>query len=59
MKPLGRKSIKFPSKRDVHPGKGYVNWWENEVAPCKRRDRQEAKRDIRKEIDGNSNNIQS
>lgn len=28
MKPEGRKIITFPGKRDVHPRKGYVNWWE-------------------------------
>lgn len=33
MKPLGReKKIKgFNGKRDVHPRKGYVNWWEAEM----------------------------
>jgi hypothetical protein len=29
MKPLGRKHIKFPNKVDIHPGRGYVNWWES------------------------------
>ncbi len=29
MKPEGRKMINFPAKRDCHPRKGYVNWWEN------------------------------
>lgn len=32
MKPYGReKNLKGgkPWKTDVHPGKGYVNWWEN------------------------------
>lgn len=29
MKPEGRKIINFPNKRDCHPKKGYVNWWEN------------------------------
>ena len=29
MKPEGRKKINFPAKRDNHPRKGYVNWWEN------------------------------
>lgn len=29
MKPYGReKKIRFSSKRDCHPKKGYVNWWE-------------------------------
>ena len=28
MKPEGRKVVKFPCKRDVHPQKGWINWWE-------------------------------
>lgn len=29
MKPYGRlHNVKFPSKTDCHPPKGYVNWWE-------------------------------
>ena len=29
MKPLGQKHVQFPNaKHDVHPPKGYVNWWE-------------------------------
>lgn len=30
MKPLGIRPVRFNSKRDVHPPKGYVNWWEKE-----------------------------
>lgn len=29
MKPEGHKIMNFPNKRDCHPRKGYVNWWEN------------------------------
>lgn len=29
MKQEGLKHISFPGKRDVHPKKGFVNWWEN------------------------------
>lgn len=31
MKPwqLGKKVSHFPSKRDVHPKKGWRNWWED------------------------------
>ena len=30
MKPYGRKgSVNFPGKRDCHPRKGYINWWED------------------------------
>ena len=28
MKHEGRKTVKFPEKRDVHPKKGWINWWE-------------------------------
>ena len=33
MRPEGRKMVKFPAKRDVHPKKGWVNWWET-IAKC-------------------------
>lgn len=30
MKPFGRgKRVHFPSKKDSHPPKGYINWWED------------------------------
>ena len=30
MKPYGLgNKIKFPAKRDVHPKKGWKNWWED------------------------------
>ncbi len=28
MKPEGRKTVKYTEKRDFHPKKGWVNWWE-------------------------------
>ena len=29
MKPYGLGSkIRFPHKKDCHPRKGYINWWE-------------------------------
>lgn len=31
MKPLGQKPVRFPNKTDVHPPKGFVNWWESEI----------------------------
>jgi hypothetical protein len=31
MKPLGQHPVRFPSKTDCHPPKGYVNWWEGEI----------------------------
>ena len=33
MKPEGLKVVTFPSKRDAHPKKGFINWWEN-IACC-------------------------
>ena len=36
---------------DNHPKKGYVNWWEVELGDIdKGRERQEAKRNIKKEL---------
>ncbi len=29
MRPYGRhKRMNFPHKKDCHPKKGYINWWE-------------------------------
>lgn len=28
MKPEGRKKVTAKWKRDTHPRKGYMNWWE-------------------------------
>lgn len=34
MKPYGRlKTVKFHCKRDNHPPKGWINWWED-MAEC-------------------------
>jgi hypothetical protein len=38
MTPYGRhKKVRFPSKTDCHPKKGYINWWETvcDVIPRK------------------------
>jgi hypothetical protein len=38
MRPYGRhKKVRFPSKTDYHPKKGYINWWEDvcDVIPRK------------------------
>lgn len=35
---------------DIHPPKGYINWWENTRFICKKRDRQLAKKEIEFEI---------
>jgi len=51
MKPLGRRSVRFPSKRDCHPPKGHVNWWEVEndtTKNGKKRDRRQSKKGIEK-----------
>lgn len=53
MQPLGRKPCKFPSKRDCHPKKPNVNWWEFEICSdgSNKSHRQKSKRKIIKEID--------
>ena len=48
MKPEGRKKVKFPAKRDNHPKKGWINWWENIADLISRNTR---KQKIRKEIE--------
>jgi len=56
MKPYGRdKKIKGgkPWKVDVHPKKGYVNWWEN---MCDYLTRTAIKRGWKKEIDNDLSN---
>ena len=45
MKPMGRRKVKFPCKRDVHPGKGWRNWWESMHLPSKGSERQKQKRE--------------
>ena len=39
MKPLGRAYFKQPerAKEDMHPPKGYINWWEDIITPNKKR----------------------
>ena len=51
MKPMGRRKVKFPCKRDVHPGKGWMNWWENMHLPSKGSARQKQKMQDRREVD--------
>lgn len=54
MKPYGRdKKLQGTGawKRDVHPGKGFINWWENICLPYSRsRMKQMWKSEINKEI---------
>ena len=51
MKAYGLKHKLFANFVDNHPQKGYVNWWENDcTVPIKKRERQEAKRQIERRI---------
>jgi len=53
MKPYGReKSVKGRSwKKDVHPPKGYINWWEDICDFLSRSAmKQQVKKEINKEI---------
>ena len=51
MKPYGLKHKLFFNYVDNHPRKGYVNWWENDcTVPIKKRERQEAKRQIERRM---------
>lgn len=51
MQPLGRKPSRFPSKQDVHPAKGFMNWWEAEGAMSSGENKAAARRAARKEIE--------
>ena len=48
MKPEGRKVVTFPAKKDVHPKKGWINWWENITDLISRHTR---KQKLKKEIE--------
>jgi hypothetical protein len=48
MQPLGRKPSRFPGKIDVHPPKGYINWWEKEIQA--KLSKKTIKQNIEKEI---------
>lgn len=51
MKPYGReKTVKASGtwKKDVHPGKGYINWWES---MCDFLTRSKMKRIYRRDMD--------
>ena len=53
MKPYGKNKKMRHNIPDVHPQKGYTMWWKVEWSSVdKGRERQEAKNDIRKELDG-------
>lgn len=57
MKPYGReKNVKGgkPWKTDVHPKKGYVNWWENMCDFLTRGSlKQKWKKDVEQELSNN------
>lgn len=48
MQPEGRKKVRFQSKKDVHPPKGFINWWEDMTCLI---DRKTRKQKLKKEID--------
>lgn len=48
MKPEGRKTVKFPEKQDIHPKKGWINWWEDIAGLISRNTR---KQKLKKEIE--------
>ena len=50
MKPYGLgPKLRFPSKRDCHPPKGWINWWEDEMQHIY--SRKTLKQRIKREID--------
>lgn len=52
MKPYGLgDKIRFPGKKDYHPKKGFINWWENFTHYKSRR---KIKQEIQKEIENGS-----
>ena len=52
MKPYGLgDKIRFPGKKDYHPKKGFINWWEDLVHYKSRR---KIKQEIQKEIENGS-----
>jgi len=60
MQPMGRKPVKFPGKRDCHPPKGLVNWWEADFGngENKKSARQEAKQAIRNQEEEYNDEVQ-
>lgn len=53
MKPIGLKPVKFPSKTDAHPKKGYINFWERwiDFSFSKKIEKQKVKQQIKREIE--------
>lgn len=50
MQPLGRQTMKFPGKCSKWLGKGVRWWWEGEARCNKKTARQQAKKEIRNEL---------
>jgi hypothetical protein len=53
MKPYGRNNgIRFPSKKDHHPKRGLINWWEGVSRDdvSKKRERQQSKRSVKQDL---------
>lgn len=56
MIPYGKNKKMRSNFPDNHPKKGWVNWWEVELGGVdKGKERQEAKKEIRKEINDENN----
>lgn len=53
MKPFGRKTIQIPNGKHHTKinGKHLIGWWENIVSLCKKRERQQVKVDIKRELE--------
>jgi hypothetical protein len=52
MQPLGRRPSRFPGKKDCHPKKPYVNWWEieHDTSENKALEKREVQKDILEEL---------
>jgi hypothetical protein len=52
MKPYGLTKKILHNHPDVHPPKGWVNWWESETRDClrKKAERQQAKKQILQDL---------
>ena len=56
MKPYGLITKILHNHTDYHPKKGYINWWEVERKPIRKKsERQKANKEISKEFMGQSN----
>ena len=50
MKPLGRYPVRYPNKIDSHI-RGCLNWWEVITFPNKTKDKREAQKEIKFELE--------